>query len=419
MIRLLVYSHDTFGLGNIRRMLTICKYLLDTIPELSILLVSGSPVVHSFRMPVGLDYIKLTCLGRNESGNLSAKYIGAATQEISQLRSDLIRSAVANFKPHLILVDKKPYGLQGELKSTLKYLKNHSPQTKLILLLRDILDHPEITVEQWSQSGYYEAVRWYYDQILVVGMAEIFNTIQEYRFPKSVIKKVKFCGYLRRDCGQKPPEVIRQELKIKVNEKLVLVTPGGGEDGYSLVANYLHGLTTKTDRPNIKTLIICGPEMPSAQRQKILQLSQQLPQVQVSEFTDDMNSYINASDAVVSMGGYNTICEILSLNKPAVVVPRIKPVQEQWIRAERMADFGLFRAIHPERLTPQKLMKTVLEQLQSSHNDWMRLKAIDLNGLFRIRHYLSSLVYGDASLPAHNQLQPSEMIYLHQFEGVI
>jgi len=62
MKRLLVYSHDTFGLGNIRRMLCICEYLLEALPTLSILLVSGSPMVHSFRIPRRLDYIKLPCL---------------------------------------------------------------------------------------------------------------------------------------------------------------------------------------------------------------------------------------------------------------------------------------------------------------------------------------------------------------------
>ncbi len=222
-MRFLIYSHDTFGLGNIRRMLAICKYLLDTIPGLSILLVSGSPVVHSFRMPVGLDYIKLPCLGRDRSGELSAKYLSTETREITRIRADLVRSTVANFKPNLILVDKKPYGLQGELKPTLTYLKTHSPETKLVLLLRDILDRPEITIEQWTKNGYYQALQWYYDQILVVGTPEIFDVTQEYQFPASVAKKVKFCGYIRRDYGHKPPELIHQELQMKANEKLVLV----------------------------------------------------------------------------------------------------------------------------------------------------------------------------------------------------
>ena len=74
-MKLLVYSHDAYGLGNICRMLAICHHLLDTIPNLSILVLSGSPMLHSFRLPAGLDYLKLPCLHRDENGDLSAKYL--------------------------------------------------------------------------------------------------------------------------------------------------------------------------------------------------------------------------------------------------------------------------------------------------------------------------------------------------------
>ena len=58
-MKLMVYSHDAFGLGNIRRMLAICQYLLRTLPNVSILVVSGSPALHTLSLPEGLDYIKL------------------------------------------------------------------------------------------------------------------------------------------------------------------------------------------------------------------------------------------------------------------------------------------------------------------------------------------------------------------------
>ena len=96
-MRLMVYSHDSFGLGNIRRMLAICNYLLEAIPQLSILVVSGSPVIHSFRIPQRLDYIKLPCIGRNELGEVSAKYLSTGTDELSKLRSDLIKTAVVKY----------------------------------------------------------------------------------------------------------------------------------------------------------------------------------------------------------------------------------------------------------------------------------------------------------------------------------
>lgn len=396
-MRLIVYSHDAFGLGNIRRMLAICKYLLDTVPEISILLLSGSPVVHSFRMPEGLDYIKLPCLGRNESGALSAKYLRKDPQEVTKLRSEIIKTAVINFKPDLILVDKKPYGLQGELKSTLSYLKQYLPETKLILLLRDILDTPEVTIQDWHQNDYYRSLRRYYDQILVVGMPEIFDLTKEYQFPSSLKKKTKFCGYILREYGNTLPHIIRQQLNVQVDEKLVLVTPGGGGDGYHLVKTYLEGLGKLPSGHKIKSLIISGPEMPEEKKQELSQLARKFPSVQIFEFTDDIASYIEAANTVVCMGGYNTVCEVLSLSKKSVIVPRINPVQEQWIRAKRMADFGLFKAIHPDQLNPDNLMINVLEQLDSDNSCLPAVSRLDLNGLPRIQQSLCNLVFSEKS----------------------
>ncbi|MEL7316717.1 MAG: glycosyltransferase, partial [Cyanobacteria bacterium J06559_3] len=130
-MRLMVYSHDAFGLGNLRRMLTICDYLLSCWPRLSILLVSGSPMIQGFRLPKGLDYIKLPCLNRGIAGDISAKYLGTSTEETVALRSQLIYSAACHFKPDLLLVDKKPAGLKGELTQTLEYLQQWFSQVYL------------------------------------------------------------------------------------------------------------------------------------------------------------------------------------------------------------------------------------------------------------------------------------------------
>ncbi|WP_217523359.1 glycosyltransferase family protein [Pleurocapsa sp. PCC 7327] len=338
--------------------------------------------------------MKLPCLGRSDTGELSAKYLRKDPQEVTKLRSEIIRTAVVNFEPDLILVDKKPYGLQGELKSTLTYLKQHFPVTKLVLLLRDILDAPEVTIKDWHQNDYYHALQSYYDQILVVGMPEIFDITKEYRFPISLSKKTKFCGYIRREYGHKSTQLVRQELKVKSKEKLVLVTPGGGGDGYYLVETYLQGLTQLSAKHKIKSLIISGTEMPQDRTQELSQIAQQFSHVQMSEFTDDIASYMETADAVVCMGGYNTICEVISLSKRAVVVPRIKPVQEQWIRAQKMTEFGLFKTIHPSKLTSQYLINSVLEQLERNSNYLPAVARIDLNALPRIQEYILELVFG-------------------------
>ncbi len=396
-MRLMVYSHDTFGLGNIRRMLAICQYLLDSIPDISIVLVSGSPVIHSFRLHPRLDYIKLPCIGRDREGKLSAKYLRTSTEKTIRLRSELIKTTAVHFKPDLLLVDKKPYGLQSELKETLTYLNTYKPETKLVLLLRDILDRSEVTISEWERNKYYQAIEWFYDRILVVGMPEVFDVVKEYNFSQTVVKKVKFCGYIRREAGLKSGSTIRQELQIEPSEKLVLVTPGGGEDGYRLIDTYLQSFSSQTSHTHIKSLIISGPEMPFSQKEALSRVAKNNPNFMICEFTDDIISYMEAADTIVSMAGYNTVCEILSLSKRAVVVPRTQPVQEQLIRAQRMSSFGLFKFIHPESLSPENLLDTVVEQLNSTSNHLPPVSRLDLDALPRIEQELSQLCFGDVT----------------------
>lgn len=394
-MKLMVYSHDGFGLGNIRRMLGICTHLLDSIDKLSILVVSGSPMLHSFRLPKRLDYIKLPCLNRGISGEMSVKYLGIEIDETVKLRSELILSAIANFKPDVFLVDKKPYGIRNELKSSIEYLATKLPETPLILILRDILDRPDTIIPEWQKHGYYEAIEKFYDRVLVVGTPEIFDIRQEYQLPPIVAQKVEFCGYIRQELGCKSPNLVRSELKLTKEEKLVLVTPGGGEDGYSLIDTYLSSLALLPTPDKLRSLIICGPEMPLEQQGALKHKAAAYPQVQIDEFTNDLMSYIAAADVVVAMGGYNTTCEILTVDKPAVIVPRIKPSQEQCIRAEHLAKLGVLAIIHPNDLTPDILLRSLLQQL---HIPKISIPEINLNALPKISQYISTLLAKKNSL---------------------
>jgi len=388
-MRIMVYSHDAFGLGNIRRMLAICEHLLSEIPQLSILLLSGSPMLQGFRLLRGLDYIKLPCLNRDNSGELAVKYLGMDVDNTVKMRSELIFSAAVNFQPDLFLIDKKPLGIKNELTATINYLHDKLPKTKLVLLLREILDIPEKTISEWQKNKYNQVIDKFYQLLLIVGSQEVFNFCEEYKLPATIADKAKFCGYIRRPQGCKISPSVSQELKLKSEEKLIIVTPGGGQDGYELINTYLQGQELlNNSKYRIKSLVFCGPEMPKKQKQELYQTAAKFPQVQIREFTDDLISYLSAADVVVSMGGYNTICEILSAAKPAVVVPRIKPSQEQLIRSQRMESLGLLRSIHPEQLTSENLITQIFQILDNPQNS----QNIDLGGLSRITHHIRHLL---------------------------
>ncbi|MGH9752326.1 MAG: glycosyltransferase family protein [Blastocatellia bacterium] len=398
MKRLMVYSHDTYGLGNARRMLSICEHLSREMPELTILFVTGSPMAHGFRLAPRLDYIKLPSLTRAGSEDYAVKSLDMKISEAIRLRSDLILAAAANFKPDLLLVDKKPFGVKNELGATLKYLEANLPAARRALVLRDILDAPEETIRVWERQRYSAAIESFYDLVLVLGDPSVFDPRAEYRFSKAVSDRVRFCGYLKRGAGDKCRAEVRAEMRLSDQDKLALVTVGGGQDGYRLLAAYLEGLDLASARRGLHSLIFSGPEMARAQRESLLQAAASRPEVRVPEFTDDLMSYMDAADVVVSMGGYNTICEILSLRKKSVIVPRCRPVREQLIRAERMSRLNLFKMIHPDQLTARRLMNTLLEQLDCEQES---APLFELEAQSQVAHWVSSLLYpGSAGILA-------------------
>ncbi|MGD1932153.1 MAG: glycosyltransferase family protein [Leptolyngbyaceae cyanobacterium] len=396
-MRLMVYSHDAFGLGNIRRMVAICDYLLKAIPNVSILVVSGSPALHQLRLPDGLDYIKLPCLGRDAQGKMGVKFLRTELTDTLKLRSELIRTAATNFQPDALLVDKKPNGLWKELQPTLDYLQQHSPQTRLILLLRDILDSPAVTIAQWQRENYYTLTTTRYDQVWIVGSPHVFDAPRMYEFSPELQAKTRFMGYIRRGQGQRSAAAVRRSLNVTAAERLILVTPGGGGDGFRLANTYLDASAAIVSDQPLISLIVGGPEMPAAQKRHLRQRIESQPYLHWLEFTDDLASYITAADLVVSMGGYNTIGEILSLQRRAIVVPRIDPVEEQWIRARRMAALGLFTTIHPDQLTVPHLTQTLSQELRA------HLPApgylLDFNALPHITAALLGLVHAPPRQP--------------------
>lgn len=389
MKRVLVYSHDTFGLGNIRRMLTIAQDLVAHDPDMSVLIVSGSPMLHAFRIPPRIDYLKLPCLSRTLNGDYDVKFLDMSYEETLRLRANLLTSTLLDFDPDLILTDKKPLGVGNELEAALELVHRRGKRTRMVLLLRDILDTPESTRAVWQKNNYFAAIERYYDEVLVVGSPEVFDLAEEYALPAGVREKVRYCGYLRRERSRRLHDGAAPARRP--GKRQVLVTSGGGEDGYQLLSTYAKALP-ELAADDLHHVMVCGPEMAADKRQSIANAVAQRTDVDLMEFSDDMMGLMQASDVVVSMSGYNTVCELFSLRKRAVLVPRIKPVQEQWIRAHRLAQLGLARTIHPDTLSPRSLAHAVHAELDQLNVRPRAMYQLDLDGLPRIREAVVRLL---------------------------
>lgn len=386
--KILLYSHDSFGLGNIRRTLALAETFRATEPDAAILIITGSPVIHAFRVPERVDYVKLPSLDRIEADQYAPRFLASFQSEVNAMRRSVLSHTILGFEPDLFVVDKRPAGIDGELLEPLRALRERGARTRIVAGIRDILDEPIRTRRALRRSAALETIERYYDEVWIYGAREVFDPVREYAFSAEAARRVRFVGYL----GRTPlPRVPRN------GPPRVLVTPGGGGDGSRMIEAFLEGLQQLPRGIALRTTVVLGPEMQHAHRDRILERFAWLSDVEFLEFEPDPMRRLAATDVVVSMAGYNTVCEVLSAGVPAVVVPRSEPVQEQLIRARRMAELGCLDLVDPKLLDPARLVRTVLDALARPR---ARACPFALDGLARVGERARALLHGDdASQP--------------------
>jgi predicted glycosyltransferase len=216
---------------------------------------------------------------------------------------------------------------------------------RLVLGLRDVLDAPEPLAREWARKGYVEAIRRWFDEIWIYGLPEIHRPLEGLGLGPDVMARTVYTGYLRREApdwpeglGEEPPE-----------GPFVLVTAGGGGDGAPLVD---WALSAYEADPALgpRAVIVYGPFMPAERRAEFDRRAAALGErVETLSFDSRIERLQRHAVGIVAMGGYNTFCEILSLDKPAVIAPRTHPRLEQYIRAEAAERLGLVRMLHAPR----------------------------------------------------------------------
>jgi predicted glycosyltransferase len=381
--KILLYSHDTFGLGNIRRTLLLSQALMEEFPNASILIVTGSPVIHAFRIPDRIDYIKLPSLDRISSDSYEPRFLHEWAREVKQTRQGILSTSILGFDPDLMIVDKRPTGVDGELLETLQEMRHQGRSTQLVVGIRDILDEPDRTQLSLRNTRSFEVINDYYDEVWIYGHPAVFDAVKEYAFPQSVAEKTYYCGYLRR-----PTTVTERDD----GPPRILVTTGGGGDGGDIIEAYLEGLLDLPRRVALRSIILFGPQMPDARRALILQRFGHLSDVTFRDFEPDLTHRYAEADVVVSMAGYNTVCELLSFDRRAVLVPRENPVREQLIRARLLNQLGFFDLVEPGDLTPTLLVNKVLAVLEQRPGVQ---QTIDLGGLPYIRERVRRLLQAE------------------------
>jgi predicted glycosyltransferase len=355
--RVLIYSHDTMGLGHLRRCSTIAHSLVEKNKHCSVLILSGSPIIGSFDFRSRVDFVRIPGVIKLRNGEYTSLNLDIDLEQTTMMRAEIIRHTAGIFAPDVFIVDKEPLGLRGEVSETLHMLRSRG--TRLVLGLRDVMDEPRMLVPEWRRKRAMPALRDLYDEIWVYGLPQICDPLEGLHVPRSVRRKMIYTGYLRRSVSapRRP-----NRLPEIVNNPYILVTTGGGGDGENLIDWVLR--TYEAGHPVLyPSLLVLGPFMQPERQNEFLRRAQALgSKVDAITFDAHLEELEANAVGVVAMGGYNTFCEILSLDKRAVIVPRTKPRMEQHIRASRAQELGLVQMLEDDgRLDPAVMAKALLQ----------------------------------------------------------
>jgi predicted glycosyltransferase len=380
-MRFLLYCHDTYGLGHLRRTLSLAEHFTTRIPDAEVLIVTGSPMAHAFVLPPRVDYIKLPAVTKELDGSYHARDLTLEFPAIRDLRAALLYEAARAYQPDVFIVDHAPQGWKGEALPTLAMLKATRPDCLCVLGLRDIVDASHIVRKSWTQEEIYSTLEQAFDLILVYGSQRVFDLATEYALPTEVASRLRYCGYLSRvksSCqsdasGSALPVCLQSPVTTFHHRPLVVLTAGGGGDGFPLMHTYLAGLR-QLPKLSLSSILITGPLMPEHDLHALQKIAATLPAgaVHIESFLPDPLPLLKAADLVVAMAGYNTTCELLELKRRTLLVPRTVPRQEQLLRSKLLAQHGLVDMLHPDDLRPEILIERVRQALARPEPTWQQ-----------------------------------------------
>tara|TARA_Y100001960_G_scaffold320943_1_gene394675 strand:- start:1238 stop:2500 length:1263 start_codon:yes stop_codon:yes gene_type:complete len=352
--RVLIYSHDTFGLGHLRRCRTIAHSLVECHKDLSVIILSGSPIIGSFDFRRRVDFVRVPGVIKLRNGEYTSLNLQLQLDETLSMRSSIIEHTADIFDPDVFIVDKEPLGLRGEIESTLEML--HARGKRLVLGLRDVLDNPTTLVNEWKRKNALPALQNVYDEVWIYGLPQICEPLRGLALTEEVQKKITYTGYL-------PIKAPDADISVTVPEitqrPYLLVTTGGGGDGDLLIEWVLRAYESDQILP-YPALLVLGPFLQPEKQSQFMARAAKLDRLEAIVFNPHVEKLEENAVGIVAMGGYNTFCEILSLNKRAVIVPRTVPREEQLIRASKAQELGLVRMLEDNgQLDPAEMSQAL------------------------------------------------------------
>jgi predicted glycosyltransferase len=274
---------------------------------------SGGRPIEKYEPPPDVDFVQLPPVAWGKAANSVALPLepGSPAAEIIRLRSDILVEGYRKKRPSVIVVEYFPFA-PGRFNGTLDALfdeiqKDRAPPA----VVCSIRIYPRLWDTDVPSSWVNEQLRQNFSYVL--------HHVDPQCFPLTSLGP--YMQSALRDIPVAQTGFVRRQMRRAVGQRRttgLLLTVGGGAVGSDLLQRWIR-CVRGASRDLFPVFAVCGPLMSSEDREKVHALADE--DVTVLDWVDDMDRLIDSSRAVVSMGGYNTLVECLSLNKPVLSFP--------------------------------------------------------------------------------------------------
>ena len=195
-----------------------------------------------------------------------------------------------------------------------------------------------------------------------MGDREVYDQSREYKFSSDLKKKLHYLGYLDPRTQSRLEKNDTELSHEKTKKPYSLCMAGGGQDSIKLVEMFAKSITCSDHRG----LILTGPYLSADICANLIEIARYNARLKVVRFHENPIALIREADKIISMGGYNTLCEIVAMGKKPLIVPRVVPRKEQWIRACKFEELGLIDVLHPDHISVEALVNWISKPLSTA-----------------------------------------------------
>ncbi len=377
-MKILVYCQHVLGIGHLFRTLEIVRAMKGH----EVTLVLGGPPA-SLSLPEHVRVVRLPALRMDENfSGLFPVNPDHSLEEVKTERTAMLCSLAKEMNPDVIMIELFPFGRNGfsfELLPLLRAVRSGElPPAKVVCSLRDIL------VEKEDQAKFeqraIERINSLFDALLVHGDPKVIPLDETFSRVNDITIPVVYTGYISETSSPEDVGNLREQIRLQPEEKLIVVSAGGGNVGFRLLETALKAYDL-LEYP-VRMQVFTGPYLTVEDFSALKGKS--VPGVRVDRFAGNFPAWLAAADLSISMGGYNTTMNVLAAGTSALILP-FSQNREQRLRIERLAPISNITMLEAEKLSRGYLA----DSISSSIRKQKQVPAIQLEGAAGTNQWLS------------------------------